>query len=236
VSTDEVYGSLRDEGTFNEDSRYDPSSPYAASKAGSDHLVRAFHRTYGLPVTITNCSNNYGPRQSPEKLIPLTLLNAIEARELPVYGKGGNRRDWLFVDDHCQAIWAVLEQGSVGETYNIGGGEEHSNIDVVRAICGLVAREVNRPASEVLGLIRFVEDRPGHDWRYAVDASKVERQLGWAPKVPFAEGLERTLRWYLDNPAWVQSARSGEHQQWLEKNYERRQQATGADAPPRRTK
>ncbi len=222
VSTDEVYGSLSDEGIFTEDNRYDPSSPYAASKAASDHLVRAFHRTYGLPVTITNCSNNYGPRQAPEKLIPLTLLNALEGRELPVYGSGGNRRDWLYVEDHCEAIWAVIERGRVGETYNVGGGEERSNIDVVRAICELVAERMGRATRDVLGLIRFVEDRPGHDWRYAVDSSKLQRELGWQPKMRLDTGLARTLSWYLGNPAWVKAVQAGEHQKWLETNYDRR--------------
>jgi dTDP-glucose 4,6-dehydratase len=222
VSTDEVYGSLTDDGAFTEDNRYDPSSPYAASKAASDHLVRAFHRTYGLPVTITNCSNNYGPRQAPEKLIPLTLLNAVEGRELPVYGTGGNRRDWLYVEDHCEAVWAVIERGKVGQTYNVGGGEERANIDVVRTICEVVAERTGRPAADVLGLIRFVEDRPGHDWRYAVDASKLQRELGWQPKMRLATGLARTISWYLDNPAWVKAVRAGEHQKWIETNYDRR--------------
>jgi len=222
VSTDEVYGSLKDEGTFTEDSRYDPSSPYAASKASSDHLVRAFHRTYGLPVTITNCSNNYGPRQAPEKLIPLTMLNALEGRELPVYGSGGNSRDWLFVEDHCDAVWTVIERGRIGETYNVGGGEERTNIDVVRTICGLVAEQTGRPPADVLGLIRFVADRPGHDWRYAIDASKLEQELGWKPKMGLATGLARTLSWYIANPAWVKAVQAGEHQKWLEKNYDHR--------------
>jgi dTDP-glucose 4,6-dehydratase len=233
VSTDEVYGSLREEDRdiFTEDSRYDPSSPYAASKASSDHLVRAFHRTYKLPVTVTNCSNNYGPRQAPEKLIPLTLLNALEGRELPVYGTGGNRRDWLHVDDHCDAVWTVIERGRVGQTYNVGGNEERTNIDVVRTICKLVAERTGRPVDDVLGLIRFVEDRPGHDWRYAVDASKLQRELGWAPKMRLATGLAQTLAWYVDNPAWVKAVQAGEHQKWLEKNYDSRlRNARGAAA------
>jgi dTDP-glucose 4,6-dehydratase len=232
VSTDEVYGSLRDDGTFTEESRYDPSSPYAASKASSDHLVRAFHRTYGLPVTITNCSNNYGPRQAPEKLIPLTILNALEGRELPVYGTGGNCRDWLYVDDHCEAIWTVIERGQVGQTYNVGGNEERTNIDVVRTLCQLVAQQTGRPAADVLGLIRFVEDRPGHDWRYAVDSSKLKRELGWEPTLHFAEGLARTLAWYVANPSWVKAVQAGEHQEWLKKNYDRRLK-TARDATER---
>jgi dTDP-glucose 4,6-dehydratase len=224
VSTDEVYGSLHSEtdGAFTESSHYDPSSPYAASKASSDHLVRAFHRTFGLPVTITNCSNNYGPRQAPEKLIPLTMLNALDGRELPVYGTGTNRRDWLYVEDHCEAIWTVLERGVVGHTYNVGGGDERSNIELVRAMCQLVAQETGRSAESVLGLIRFVEDRPGHDWRYAIDAAKIQSSLGWRPKVRLEGGLLTTLRWYMQNPAWVESMRSGDHRRWVEKNYDHR--------------
>jgi len=232
VSADEVYGSLPDEGTFTEDSRYDPSSPYAASKASSDHLVRAFHRTYGLPVTITNCSNNYGPRQAPEKLIPLTMLNALEGRELPVYGTGGNSRDWLFVEDHCDAVWTVIERGRVGQTYNVGGGEERTNIDVVRTICRLVAETNGRAAEDVLGLIRFVADRPGHDWRYAIDPSKLQRELGWKARVRLGTGLARTLSWYMSNPTWVSAVQAGEHQKWLEKNYQQRpDHAAGGTAP-----
>jgi dTDP-glucose 4,6-dehydratase len=224
VSTDEVYGALHSEGeaAFTEESHYDPSSPYAASKAGSDHLVRAFHRTFGLPITITNCSNNYGPRQAPEKLIPLTMLNALDGRELPVYGTGSNRRDWLYVEDHCEAIWTVIERGAVGQTYNVGGGDERSNIEIVRAICELVAGETGRQADDVLGLIRFVEDRPGHDWRYAIDAAKIQGSLGWTPNTRLAAGLKTTLRWYMHNPAWVESMRSGEHRLWVEKNYDQR--------------
>jgi dTDP-glucose 4,6-dehydratase len=226
-----VYGSLKlEDAAFREDNRYDPSSPYAASKAGSDHLVRAFHRTFGLPVTITNCSNNYGPRQAPEKLIPLTMLNALDGRELPVYGTGSNRRDWLFVEDHCEAVWTVLERGEVGQTYNIGGGDEQSNIEVVRAICRLVAEETRQPVESILRLIRFVEDRPGHDWRYAIDSSKMRSELGWAPRVRLAEGLRQTLRWYMGNGAWVESMRSGEHRKWVEKNYDHRARLGGASA------
>jgi dTDP-glucose 4,6-dehydratase len=224
VSTDEVYGSLHDEreDAFTEETRYDPSSPYAASKAASDHLVRAFHRTYGLPITITNCSNNYGPRQAPEKLIPLTVLNALDGQELPVYGTGSNRRDWLYVEDHCEAVWAVVERGVSGVTYNVGGGEEQCNIDLVRTICRLVAEETGRSLDALLGLIRYVEDRPGHDWRYAVDSSKLRGELGWAPRMELASGLRQTLRWYLGNPKWVESMRAGEHRDWLQKNYEHR--------------
>jgi dTDP-glucose 4,6-dehydratase len=225
ISTDEVYGSLGDaDPAFTEQTRYDPSSPYAASKASSDHLVRAFHRTYRLPVTITNCSNNYGPRQAPEKLLPLTMLNALDGRELPVYGTGGNTRDWLFVDDHCDAIWAVLERGAPGQTYNVGGNDERRNIDLVRMVCELVAEETGRSRESVLGLIRFVADRPGHDWRYAVEASKITRDLGWKPSVRLADGLRRTLRWYMSHGAWVESMRGGAHREWIEKNYGDRRQ------------
>ena len=222
VSTDEVYGSLGDEGAFTEDTRYDPSSPYAASKASSDHLVRAFHRTYGLQAPGTMCAYNDGPRQAPEKLIPLTMLNALEGRELPVYGTGGNSRDWLFVEDHCDAVWLVVERGRAGQTYNVGGGEERKNIDIVRTICRLVAEKTGRPEAQVQGLIRFVADRPGHDWRYAIDAAKIEKELGWKPRMDLATGLARTLSWYMDNPAWVKAVQAGEHQKWLEKNYDHR--------------
>ena len=219
-----MYGSLRiEDPAFREDNRYDPSSPYAASKAGSDHLVRAFHRTVRPAGDDLELLEQL--RRAPgalEKLIPLTLLNALDGRELPVYGTGTNRRDWLFVEDHCDAIWTVLERGVVGETYNVGGGDEQSNIDVVRTICRLVAEETNRPVDSVLGLIRFVKDRPGHDWRYAIDAAKIHAALGWEPRVRIAEGLRRTLRWYMSNAAWVESMRSGEHRQWLEKNYDNR--------------
>ncbi len=219
VSTDEVYGSLGAEGAFTETTPYDPSSPYSASKAASDHLVRAYARTYKLPVKITNCSNNYGPFQFPEKLIPLTILNAIDGRPLPVYGRGENVRDWLYVTDHCEAIWAVIARGRPGETYNIGGRSEKRNIDVVRAICSIVAAETSRPVDEVLGLITFVQDRPGHDLRYAIDPSKVERECGFTPAESFDSGLRKTVRFYLDNPQWVADVRSGSYREWIEKNY-----------------
>ena len=205
VSTDEVYGDLRDtDGYFTERTPYAPSSPYAATKAGSDHLVRAWGRTYGLPILVTNCSNNYGPYQFPEKLIPHIILNALSGRPLPVYGDGRHVRDWLYVEDHADALWTVLTRGRVGETYNIGGNNEQRNIDVVRRLCDLL----ERLAPEAVGpncfesLISFVPDRPGHDLRYAIDAGKVERELGWKPHETFETGLEKTVRWYLDNRQW----------------------------------
>ncbi|HET8933629.1 MAG TPA: dTDP-glucose 4,6-dehydratase [Polyangiales bacterium] len=219
VSTDEVYGSLGPTGFFVEDTPYDPSSPYSASKASSDHLVRAYHRTYGLPVKITNCSNNYGPYQFPEKLIPLMILNALEGKPLPVYGRGENVRDWLYVDDHCEAIWAVIEKGAMGGTYNVGGRNEKKNLDVVHTICELVARAQGVPKEEKLALIKFVEDRPGHDARYAIDPSKVMRECGFSPKESFETGIDKTVRWYLENEAWVKRVRSGAYREWIEKNY-----------------
>jgi len=209
VSTDEVYGSIA-KGRANEDSAYAPNSPYAASKAAADHLVRAFNRTYGLPTLVTNCGNNYGPRQFPEKLIPLVLLNALEEKKLPVYGDGQNVRDWLYVEDHCRALLRVLEAGRPGETYNVGGDGERSNISVVESLCaildGLRPRPGGAPYAE---LIEFVDDRPGHDRRYAIDARKIRRRLGWRPEVPFEDGLRRTAAWYLDNRVWWEAIRSG---------------------------
>jgi dTDP-glucose 4,6-dehydratase len=230
VSTDEVYGSLGDEGYFTEETAYDPSSPYSASKAASDHLVRAYHRTYGVPVKITNCSNNYGPRQFPEKLIPLMILNAHERKPLPVYGKGLNVRDWLYVDDHCEAIWSVIEKGRVGETYNVGGNAEKRNIDVVEQLCAVVAEQTDSPADEIKGLITYVKDRPGHDHRYAIDASKIRRECGWEPSETFETGLRRTVAWYLENPRWIEQVRSGEYREWIEKNYAGRGAAEEGDA------
>jgi dTDP-glucose 4,6-dehydratase len=210
VSTDEVFGSLADGGFFSEQAPYAPNSPYSASKASADHLVRAWHHTYGLPAIITNCSNNYGPYQFPEKLVPLTIINALQGKPLPVYGQGQNVRDWLFVADHVEALLAVLAKGRVGEVYAIGGHAENHNIDVVRAICKLV--DELRP-DPTLGsresLIRFVADRPGHDLRYAVDASKIRRELGWSPKETFESGLRKTVEWYLENGAWWQRVQSG---------------------------
>jgi dTDP-glucose 4,6-dehydratase len=211
VSTDEVYGDLGpDDPAFSETTPYAPSSPYAASKASSDHLVRAWHRTYGLPALITNCSNNYGPRQFPEKLIPLMLINALEGKDLPVYGDGQQRRDWLFVDDHCRAIETVLERGRPGRTYNVGGNAEKTNLDVVHALCDLLdaRRPGDRPRRE---RIRFVDDRPGHDRRYAIDASRIAAELDWRPTMDFERGLAATVDWYLANEGWWQRIRSGEY-------------------------
>lgn len=212
VSTDEVFGSLSQEGKFSETTPYEPSSPYSASKASSDHFVRAFHATYGLPTLVTNCSNNYGPYQFPEKLIPLMTLNAVEGRPLPVYGRGDNVRDWLFVEDHCRAIEAVLQRGRPGETYNIGGDCELSNLAVVRQICSVVDEALGTNSEESSSrLIEFVSDRPGHDFRYAVDTSKIERELGWTPQETFETGLRRTVAWYLQNRDWVESVASGNY-------------------------
>jgi dTDP-glucose 4,6-dehydratase len=209
VSTDEVYGELGETGAFTEDTPYDPSSPYSASKAGADHLVRAWHRTYGLPVLITNCSNNYGPYQHPEKLIPVVILNALRGESIPVYGDGKNVRDWLYVEDHVRALLRVLAEGRVGETYNVGGRCEEENIAVVRQICDIL--DDLRPdarAESHRSLITFVEDRPGHDWRYAIDPTKIEDEIGWAPKVDFEEGLRRTVRWYIEHQDWVRAVQS----------------------------
>jgi dTDP-glucose 4,6-dehydratase len=208
ISTDEVFGSLGAEGHFNEETRYAPNSPYSASKAGADHLVRAWHKTYGLPVVTTNCSNNYGPWQFPEKLIPLTILNALEGKSLPVYGRGENVRDWLHVEDHARALFLVLQKGRVGETYNVGGGEERRNIDLVRMICA-VLDEVQPEAKPHERLISFVEDRPGHDLRYAIDDTKLRGELGWSPQESLATGLRKTVLWYIENRAWWEPIRSG---------------------------
>ena len=208
ISTDEVFGSLGEEGAFSETTRYDPSSPYSASKAGSDHLVSAWHRTYGLPTVISNCSNNYGPRQFPEKLIPLMILNALEGKGLPVYGKGNNVRDWLHVEDHARALILLSEQGVPGETYNIGGDSERTNMQVVRQICDVL--DLKYPAGAPHNdLIQFVADRPGHDLRYAVDFSKINRAFDWSPRHSFESGLTQTIEWYLENDAWCRSAVDG---------------------------
>ncbi|MCB9591981.1 MAG: dTDP-glucose 4,6-dehydratase [Sandaracinaceae bacterium] len=219
VSTDEVYGSLGPEGLFTEETRYDPSSPYSSSKAASDHLVRAWGRTYGLPYKLTNCSNNYGPLQFPEKLIPVMILNALERKRLPIYGKGQNVRDWLYVTDHCEAIWKVVQDGVVGETYNVGGNNELMNVEVVDRIIDLVAEETGADPDELRALKEYVTDRPGHDLRYAIDASKIERELGWTPKETFETGLRKTVRWYLDNDAWIDAVRTGAYRDWIEQNY-----------------
>jgi len=219
VSTDEVYGSLGPTGLFTEETSYDPSSPYSASKAASDHLVRAWGRTYGLPFKLTNCSNNYGPLQFPEKLIPVMILNALGRKNLPIYGKGVNVRDWLYVTDHCEAIWKVVQDGKVGETYNIGGNNELMNIDVVDRIITLVAEETGADVEELMALKVFVTDRPGHDLRYAIDASKLERELGWSPTETFETGLRKTVQWYLANDEWIESVRTGAYREWIEQNY-----------------
>jgi dTDP-glucose 4,6-dehydratase len=216
ISTDEVYGSLGAEGYFTESTPYDPSSPYSASKAGSDHLVRAYFRTFGLPAIITNCSNNFGPYQFPEKLIPLMILNLMEEKPLPVYGDGKNVRDWLYVIDHCDALIRVIEQGRPGETYNIGGDAERQNIEVVNLLCKLFDSRLDRSAEKASQrLIRFVTDRPGHDLRYAIDAGKIKRELGWSPAHDFEESLAATVDWYLHNLDWVEFVRSGEYRKWV---------------------
>ena len=221
VSTDEVYGSLcPHDPAFSETSPYAPNSPYSASKAASDHLVRAYCHTYGLPVLITNCSNNYGPRQFPEKLIPLMIINAMARKQLPVYGDGLNVRDWLYVEDHCEAIRVVLAKGRPGETYNIGGRSEKTNLEVVQAICSVLGEE--RPGYDYLSLITFVPDRPGHDRRYAIDSTKIETELGWRPNADFQAGIRKTVRWYLENTGWVSNVTSGAYQQWIAVNYAER--------------
>ncbi len=224
VSTDEVYGSLaKEDPAFAESNRYEPNSPYSASKAASDHLVRAYHHTYGLPVLTTNCSNNYGPWQFPEKLIPLMFVNALAGKPLPIYGDGQQIRDWLYVSDHCAAIRRVLEGGRLGETYNIGGWNEKPNLDIVHAICALLdemrPRADGKPYCEQ---ITYVTDRPGHDRRYAIDARKIERELGWRPAETFASGIRKTIQWYLDHPQWIANVQSGAYRAWLEKNYDGR--------------
>lgn len=222
ISTDEVYGSLGETGLFTEQTAYDPSSPYSASKASSDHLVRAWCRTYGLPVLLTNCSNNYGPYQFPEKLIPLVIFNAIQGIPLPVYGKGNQVRDWLHVEDHALALYQVVNEGKVGHTYNIGGHNEKTNLEVVKTICAILDQVkpenlvgINRYEE----LITFVQDRPGHDQRYAIDASKIRRELGWTPQETFETGIRKTVQWYLANQGWVDNVTSGEYSNWIEKQY-----------------
>jgi dTDP-glucose 4,6-dehydratase len=225
VSTDEVYGTLAEgDPPFTEATPYAPNSPYSASKAASDHMVRAYHHTYGLPVLTTNCSNNYGPLQFPEKLIPLVICNALEGKPLPVYGDGRQVRDWLYVGDHCEAIRVVLARGRPGETYNVGGDSERRNIEVVHAICDAL-QEARPREGGYRALIEFVADRPGHDRRYAIDAAKIRRELGWGPRESFASGLAKTVRWYLEHGAWVAQVKSGEYRQWLEINYAARSAA-----------
>lgn len=224
VSTDEVFGSLGDSGLFVESSPYQPNSPYSASKAASDHLVRAWHHTYGLPTLITNCSNNYGPCQFPEKLIPLMIHNAVSDRPLPIYGKGDNVRDWLYVDDHARALRLVFEQGLPGETYNIGGHNEKTNLEVVDTLCALLDEMKPRHDGRRYQEQKIsVADRPGHDKRYAIDAGKIARELGWTPEESFESGMRKTVQWYLENSAWVAHVVSGEYRQWMDRNYGDRQ-------------
>lgn len=222
ISTDEVYGSLGDEGYFYETTPYDPRSPYSASKASSDHLVEAYRHTYGMPVTKSNCSNNYGPYHFPEKLIPLLILNILNGKPLPVYGDGMNVRDWLYVKDHCSAIWAILTKGTVGETYNIGGENERTNIAIVNAVCEILAEKHGKDKDHYKSLITYVKDRPGHDRRYAINCDKLKSQLGWSQSVNFEEGLMKTVEWYLANPEWIENVVSGEYKNWINKNYETR--------------
>jgi dTDP-glucose 4,6-dehydratase len=220
VSTDEVYGSLGAEGLFREDTPYRPNSPYSASKAASDHLVRAYYKTFGLPTTISNCSNNYGPYQFPEKLIPLVILNALEGKSLPVYGDGKNVRDWLYVEDHCDAIWTIMTSGVIGETYNVGGNAEMENILIVQLICDIL--DEIKPAADGKPrrrLITFVSDRPGHDRRYAIDFAKLKAELGWSPQESFKSGLHKTVSWYLNQKKWVENIKTGAYQSWMKEQY-----------------
>lgn len=222
ISTDEVYGSLGETGLFTEETRYDPHSPYSASKASSDHLVRAYHDTYGLPVIISNCSNNYGSYQFPEKLIPLAINNIIHEKPVPVYGKGENIRDWLFVEDHAAAIDLIYHKGKTGKTYNIGGNNEWKNIDLIRLLCSIMDKKLGRKEGQSAELITFVKDRAGHDLRYAIDSSLLMRELGWKPSVTFEEGLEKTADWYLSNSEWMNAVTSGAYQHYYEKQYQLR--------------
>jgi dTDP-glucose 4,6-dehydratase len=222
ISTDEVYGSLGKEGFFTEKTAYDPRSPYSSSKASSDHLVRAYHHTYGLPVVVSNCSNNYGSHQFPEKLIPLSINNIKHNKPIPIYGKGENIRDWLFVEDHASAIDTIFHRGLVGETYNIGGNNEWTNIDLIRLLCRIMDKKLNRPQGTSEQLITFVTDRAGHDLRYAIDSSKLQRELGWHPSLQFAEGLEKTVEWYLANEIWMNNVINGDYQKYYNTQYSNR--------------
>ena len=219
ISTDEVFGSLGPDGFFFETTPYAPRSPYSASKASSDHLVMAYHHTYGLSVTLSNCSNNYGPYQFPEKLIPLMIMNMLEEKSLPIYGDGLYIRDWLYVTDHCEGIWAIARKGRIGETYNIGGENEQTNLAVLDALIGEVAAQAGKSPAVLHGLKKTVPDRPGHDRRYAINCDKIRNELGWTPRTAFPEGIRQTVRWYLGNPEWIRHVRSGEYKNWIEKNY-----------------
>jgi dTDP-glucose 4,6-dehydratase len=220
ISTDEVYGSLGKNGYFTETTPYKPNSPYSASKASSDHLVRAYHKTYDLPMTISNCSNNYGPYQFPEKLVPLIILNALEGKSLPIYGDGGNVRDWLYVRDHCTAIWEIMKHGRSGETYNIGGNSEMENLKLVEMICDILDEITRLPNNRRRrDLIAFVKDRPGHDRRYAIDFGKLRQELGWFPEASLETGVRDTIKWYMENKKWVERVKSGEYQKWIKTHY-----------------
>ncbi|MBF0546072.1 MAG: dTDP-glucose 4,6-dehydratase [Candidatus Riflebacteria bacterium] len=219
VSTDEVFGSLGSSGKFLETTPYDPRSPYSASKASSEMLARAYAHTYGIDITISNCSNNYGPYQFPEKLIPLMICNMIEGKNLPVYGDGKNIRDWLYVDDHCAAVWMIATKGRSGNTYNVGGENEWTNIDLLNSLCELTAELTNKPKNHFKNLIKYVPDRPGHDRRYAIDCEKIKIELGWKQSVDFEQGLKKTVEWYLANKNWIEHVKSGEYKHWMEKNY-----------------
>jgi len=222
ISTDEVFGSLGREGKFTEHTAYDPRSPYSASKAGADHLVMAYHHTYGLPVVISNCSNNYGPNQFPEKLIPLAIMNILQMRSIPVYGKGENVRDWLHVEDHARAIDLIFHEGIPGRTYNVGGNNEWRNIDLITLLCRLMDEKLGREKGSSEQLIRFVKDRAGHDLRYAIDSSRITAELSWEPVFSFEEGLSRTIDWYMDHPSWMDHVTSGTYKDYYEKQYGRR--------------
>jgi dTDP-glucose 4,6-dehydratase len=222
ISTDEVYGSLGEEGMFTETTAYDPRSPYSASKASSDHLVRAYYHTFNLPIKISNCSNNYGSHHFPEKLIPLMIHNIKNNKPLPVYGKGENVRDWLWVEDHARAIDVIFHKGKIGETYNIGGHNEWKNIDLVHLLCSIMDKKLGRAEGESAQLITYVKDRAGHDLRYAIDATKIKNELGWTPSITFEEGLEKTVEWYLNNEAWLNNITSGNYKEYYEQQYEKR--------------
>jgi len=222
ISTDEVYGSLGSEGLFTEETSYDPRSPYSASKASSDHLVRAYHHTYGLPVVISNCSNNYGANQFPEKLIPLAINNIKNSKPIPIYGRGENIRDWLFVEDHASAIDLIFHKGKHGDTYNIGGNNEWTNIDLIKRLCRIMDVKLNRPQGESEKLITYVKDRAGHDLRYAIDSTKLQKELGWSPSLKFEEGLAKTVEWYLTNQKWLEDIVSGGYQRYYQEQYVRR--------------
>lgn len=222
ISTDEVYGSLGETGLFTEETAYDPRSPYSASKASSDHLVRAFYHTYHMPINISNCSNNYGPNHFPEKLIPLSINNIKNNKPIPIYGKGENVRDWLYVEDHARAIDLIFHKGVVGETYNIGGHNEWTNIELIKLLCEIMDRKLNRPAGTSAKLITYVKDRAGHDLRYAIDATKIQRELGWKPSLQFEEGLEKTVEWYLANEEWLNRVVSGDYEKYYETQYQKR--------------